>query len=236
STFNTLTLNKGSSNSVVALNDSATVTTLNMSSGKMLTGPNSVTITSTRTGPGIILGTITRTHAFGTGISYAFESPNNTINFSTLTSVSSVTVMVAVGPVTDFPFGAAINREYDVSLTASGAYDATLRLHYENAELNGNLESALQLLRFLPPWTLSGVTAGDVAANWAEQSALTDITGRWTLSDNPKIVAWRGTLSTAWETAGNWEVYAGSASTPPGTNEVVLLGNTNFVNQPTISS
>ena len=58
--------------------------------------------------------------------------------------------------------------------------------------MNGNVESVVQLLRFLPPWTLSGVTARDTANNWAEQTALTDITGRWTVSDNPKLVAWIG--------------------------------------------
>src|SRR5439155_20844713 len=166
STFNTLTLEKISSNNIVALNSSVGVSTLNMNTGKMLTGPNSVTITSTRTGPGIILGTITRTHAFAAGTGYAFEGPNNTINFSTLSSVTSVSVTVAAVPVPDFPYGTAINREYSVSLAASGAYDATLRLHYQDSELNGNIESALQLLRFQPPWTLSGVSARDTANNW----------------------------------------------------------------------
>jgi fibronectin-binding autotransporter adhesin len=235
-TFNTLTLNKASANTVVSLNDSINVTLLNMTNGVLLTGPNSVTITSTRTGSGIILGTITRTHAFAIGTPYAFESPNNTITFSNATSVTSVTVQVATGPVTDFPYGASVNREYAISLLAGGPYAAVLRLHYEDSELNGNLELALQLLRFGTSWAVSGVTAKDAANNWVEQNGLTDITGRWAISDNPKVVGWNGSVSTAWETAANWTPFAGSPSVPPGTNELVVLGITNFVNQPTINS
>ena len=235
-TFNVLTLNKTSAGDSVHLNSSIGVGTLNMTSGRMLTDASSVTITTTRTGPGIILGTITRTHAFSAGTPYAFESPANTVDFTTLGGVSSVTVAVTVGPISDFPYGSAINREYDVSLLASGPYEATLRLHYEDTELNGNLESAVQLLHFDPPWTIAGVTGRDTTANWAEEAGLADITGRWSVSDNPKIVAWNGSVSTAWETAGNWTVLAGSGSTPPGTNEIVALGITNFLHHPTIST
>jgi fibronectin-binding autotransporter adhesin len=235
-TFNVLTLNKTSASRVVTLGSDVVVSTLNMTTGKMLTGSRSVTITTTRTGNGIILGTITRTHAFVAGTPYAFESPNNTVNFSTLTGVSSVTMTVTKGVVADFPFGVAVNREYDVALAAGGPYDATLRLHYENDELNGNIEPGVQLLHFDPPWTLSGVTSRDAVNNWVEQTTLTDITGRWAISDNPRIVVWNGSVSSAWETAANWDVLAGSATVPPGTNEVVALGTTNFVHQPTISS
>jgi hypothetical protein len=235
SAFNVLTLNKAAANNLT-LNSSINTVLLNMNGGRMLTGPNSVTITSTRTGNGIILGTITRTHAFAPAIAYAFESPNNTVTFSNLTGVSSVTVQVLTGPVADFPYGASVNRQYFVDLTSSGPYLATLRLHYESSELNGNYAPALQLLRFEPPWTVSGVTARDSVNNWVEQNSLSDVTGRWTISDNPKVVAWRGLVSSAWETAANWDAYAGSPSLPPGTNELVLLGVTNFLNQPTISS
>jgi hypothetical protein len=235
-TFNTLTINKSSVNNIVTLGSSIGVTLLNMTSGKMFTGPSSVTITSNRTGNGIILGTITRIHTFASGIPYDFESPNNTITFSNLTSVSSITVQASKGPVLDFPFGASVNREYSISLLSSGPYAATLRLHYDDADLNGNLKFALQLLHFDPPWTLSGVTARDSVNDWVEQNSLSDITGRWTVSDNPRIVAWNGSVSSAWENAANWDSIAGSATTPPGTNELVALGNTNFLNQPTISS
>ncbi len=235
-TFATLTVNKSSPNNVLTLYNDLTVSLLNMSNGRMLTGPNTVTITSNRTGNGIILGTITRTHSFATGSAYAFESPNNTINFSTMTGVSSVTVQAAKGPVTDFPYGSSVNRQYAISLTAAGPYAATLRLHYEDSDLNGNLKSALQLLHFDPPWTVSGVTARDTLNDWAEQSALTDITGRWVVSDNPKVATWNGSVSTAWETAANWDATAGSATLPPGANEIAAIGTTNFTHQPAISS
>src|SRR5262249_2518796 len=80
-TFNGLTVNKSSSSNILVLNNNVSATSVTMTSGRMLTGSNTLTITSTRSGNGIIIGTITRTHAFSDGISYAFEGPNNTINF-----------------------------------------------------------------------------------------------------------------------------------------------------------
>ena len=236
-TFATLTLNKSSTANVVTLNTNVTAATLNMTSGKMETGSNTVTITTTRTGNGFILGTITRTHAFTTGTAYAFESPSNTVSFASLGTVSSVTVAVASAPVGDFPYGASINRQYTISLTASGAYSATLRLHYDDAELNGNTESVLNLWRYSSAWAVSGRTTGDSTGNWVEQSAVTDITGRWTLAGAANNVArWNGSVSTAWTNAANWIALQGIPSLPPGTNDIAELGTATFTSQPTITS
>src|SRR5206468_735884 len=147
-TFNTLTVNKSSTASVVRLDADATVTTLNMTRGDMHTGTNTVTIISDRTGNGIILGIITRTHSFLPGTPYAFEGPFNTINFTSGSGVSSVTVGVVLGPVRDFPFGGSINRQYAIGVTSASSYTATLRLHYLDLGLNGNSESGMSLWHF----------------------------------------------------------------------------------------
>ena len=235
-TFNALTLNKSSSANVVTLNTNITVATLNMTLGVMDTGAKAVTITATRTGGGIIFGTITRTHTFSTGVAYAFESTNNTVTFVSASGVSSITMTVIPGAVSDFPFGSSVNREYNASVTASGAYNATLRLHYQDSELNGNTESSMALWRNASGWSSSGKTANDTANNWVEQSARTNLAGRWTLSDTANVVKWNGSLSTAWETAANWTAVQGVPSLPPSSNDVVELGVGTFTFQPTISS
>ena len=153
-TFNTLTLNKNSAAAIVTLDDDASVSLLNMTRGDLHTGTNTVTITSNRTGNGIILGTITRTHPFLTGTAYAFEGPFNTINFTSGSAVSSVTVSVVLGPVRDFPFGGSINRQYAIGLTSGTPYTATLRLHYLDLGLNGNSESGMGFWHFGGPGQL----------------------------------------------------------------------------------
>ena len=235
-TFSSLTVNKSSSVNVVTLNTNVTAATVNMTSGQINTGTNALTLTTTRTGNGIILGTLTRTHAFTSGTAYAFESPFSTVTFASLGTVSSVTIAAASGAVGDFPFGGSANRQYTISASAVGLYTATLRLHYEDAELNGNAESSIQLWRYGGSWAASGKTANDTANNWVEQSTRTDITGRWTLSDDNNVARWNGSVSTAWENAANWTVAQGGPSLPPSTNDIVELGTVAFTHQPTIGS
>src|SRR6266540_1467025 len=235
-TFSTLTINKSGSNSVVRLNNNVGVANLRMTSGTLLTGPNSVTITSNRFDNGIILGTIARIHPFLPNTSYAFEGPNNTITFSSLVQVSSVTVTVTRSSIADFPFGGSVNRQFVIGLEASGPYAATLRLHYEDSDLNGNNESNMQLWRYGALWSAAGKTANDTANNWVEQDAVTDLSGRWTLSDDVNAVRWLGSVSTAWETPANWIVIQGNPNLPPSTNDVADLGTAPFVNEPIITT
>ena len=234
-TFNILTINKSAATSTVTLLNNISVPILNMTNGKMLTGSNSITITSTRTGNGIIIGTITHTHAFSTGISYAFEGPYNTITFAAATGVTSITVTVILGAVADFPNNASINREYDISITAT-SFNATLRLHYEDAGLNGNNEALMGMWDHPSSWTSVGKTANDVTNNYVEQSGLTNISSRWTCSEIPGVVSWNGSVSTDWNTAANWTNVSGTASTPPGATDIVQIGTAAFSNQPTIST
>ena len=236
STFNRLRVNQTDSSVKILLAADQTVATLDMAVGWLDTGTNTVNVTTTRTGNGVILGTITRTHAFTTNTAYAFESPNNTVTFAALTSVSSVTVKTEIDPVEGFPYGGSINRQYTINLDASGAYAATLRLHYEDAELNGNTESALSLWRHTSAWSVSGKTSNDTTSNWVEESALTDVTGRWTLSADENVVRWNGSVSTAWDNSTNWTVLQGGPTLPPSTNEIVQLGDVVFGNQPAITS
>lgn len=236
-TFNTLTINKTASNIVTLVND-INADTLNMTTGGMNTGSQIVNITTTRTGNGIIIGNIRRTHAFAALTAYAFEGPDNTLTITGVNTISSVTVSVTKGAISDFPFGGSINRVYTISITGSfGISLATLRLHYEDAELNGNTESTMQLWRNNgASWAASGKTGNNTTSNYVEQALLSSITARWTLSDNANVIRWNGSVSTAWNNASNWTTVQGSPTSPPGASDIVQIGTAAFTNQPTIST
>lgn len=237
-TFGSLTVMKSTSVTGLTLASNVSVATLNMVTGWMNTGSNTVTITTTRTGSGIILGNIQRTHGFTSGTAYAFEGPDNTLTINGLHTVSSVTISVTQGTVSDFPFGGSTNRVYNISCTGMFIVaTATLRLHYEDNELNGNNESTMQLWRNTSnSWAASGKTASSTSSNYIEQNNLGTFVGRWTFSDDANVVRWTGASSSAWGTAGNWSVVQGSASTPPTAGDIVQLGSVATSNQPVIST
>lgn len=238
-TFANLTLAKASSTTPVNLLNNTTVSTVNMNVGWINTGSNAIIITTTRTGPGIIMGTITRQHGFTLiGGVYEFESPNNTLTITLSTLLTSVTVTVKKGPVTDFPGGASINREYTVSST--GVLNlalASMKFHYEDDELNGNTESTMNVwLNSGGSWASQGKSGNSTTDNWVSAGALTAINGRWTLSSTANIVRWNGKISSDWNTLANWSVLSGTPTRPPGVNDIVIIGDSTFLNQPVIST
>lgn len=235
-TFNILTSNTGSSSTVLILQDNISAAIVNMTNGNILTGSNTITITNTRTGNGIIMGTIQRTQVFATGVAYAFEGPDNTITFSSVTAVGSITVSVVQGTISDFPFGASVSRLYTIAVPA-GTYTATLRLHYDDDELNGNNESTMVLWRYNgSSWSTIGKTANSTSSNYLEQSGVTNLNDRWTFSGATNLVQWNGSVSTDWNMAANWTVLQGSGATPPSSTDIVELGTAAFINEPTITS
>lgn len=234
-TFNVLTLNKNAMTTHVDLASSVTAATINMTSGAMNTGSNTLTITSTRNGNGIILGNIRRQHSFTAGTPYAFESPNNTLTPGA-SGIGDITISVAVGPVSGFPQGSSINRLYTVT-TALALGTSSLRLHYEDAELNGNNETTMTLWhKTAGTWGSTGKTANSTTANYVEQSGIAAITGEWTLSDNSNVVRWNGSVSSDWFNAANWTTVQGTPSLPPGVNDIAEIGTAAFTNQPVINN
>ena len=76
----------------------------------------------------------------------------------------------------------AVLRTYTITPNGGAGFSATLRLHYLDAELNGNVEAQLGLFRNTPPWVRLGRTgAVDIVNNWAELSGVTQFSA-WTLS------------------------------------------------------
>ena len=235
-TYNILTVNHNNSTTGLILQSNITVATLNMTTGNMLTGSNTVNITTTRTGPGIILGNIKRTHSFSTGVDYAFEGPDNFVNFAVATGITSITMAVTKGTISDFPFGGSISRLYNITVP-TGTYIATLRLHYEDDELNGNVEGTMTQWKYNgSSWNSVGKSGNNSTSNYIELNALTDIANRWTISDNINAVRWNGTVSSDWANPANWTALQGSASRPPSATDIVNIGDTLFVNQPIVST
>jgi hypothetical protein len=235
--FNILTINKTSSSNMVTTVNNVGASVVNMTLGSLNTGSNTITITGTRSGPGFITGVITRTHSFTTGTSYAFEGPDNTINFTAVTGVSSVTVAVTLAPVLDFGVGSTINRFYTIDISTGSTYTATLRLHYEDAELNGSNEALMSLWKYNgTAWTASGKSGNSTTSNYIEQTNLTDITNRWTLSEAAPITRWTGAVSGDWNNAGNWSALLGTPSMPPSINDIAEIGTAAFTNQPSIGT
>jgi len=106
----------------------------------------------------------------------------------------------------------SILRYYDILPANDIAIDATLRINYLDAELNGLDENALVLWKSTDSirWTNIGYTSRDATANYVEASGISDLS-RWTLSTliNPlpvRIISFRvecfdGSARIAWTTA-----------------------------------
>ncbi|MFZ4619625.1 MAG: hypothetical protein ACOYNS_03640 [Bacteroidota bacterium] len=235
-TFNTLVINKNASLNAVTLSSSITTSTLTVTTGKMLTGSNSVTVTSARNGNGLVIGTVTRTHSFSNGTAYAFEGPNTLITFASGgAGITSVSVTTAIGAVGDFSFGSSINREFTVSVSG-GAYTASMRLHYEDDELNGNTESGLEQWKYSSSWSTQGKSSNDAVNNWVELNSLSSIAGRWSLAEFVKVARWTGAVSSVWENSANWVIETGTPSLPPSSTDIAEIGDSAFANQPSIAS
>jgi fibronectin-binding autotransporter adhesin len=188
-TFNTLTINKSSSSNTITLNNATSTATLAMTQGKMVAGSNGITITSDRTGNGIITGLITRTHTFAASTDYAFEGPYNTINFgSGGTRPSSVSVNVVLSSPGANTYMDPIDRYYDISQTGGSGYTYTLRLHYEDSEVsspNSETSPPLNLWRRTATgpdaWNREGATSNSTTNNWVEVTGMTNV-GVYSLS------------------------------------------------------
>ncbi len=235
--FQNLKVNKYTTGMQVFLATNVTTALLDMTRGVLDTGTNVLTLTSTRTGSGMVLGAVKRQHSFTTDTDYAFESPFTTLRFASLSSVTSVVVRCTLGAISDFPFGNSVHRQYAITvLPEAASYEVALRLHYLDDELNGQSEADLALWRYNSAWTTLGESGINTSDNWVELNGQTILDGRWTLSADSGVARWIGAASPDWNNPANWSVAQGSASRPPSINDVVLLGDTNFNHHPAITS
>ncbi|MFI5203213.1 MAG: hypothetical protein ACHQF2_01865, partial [Flavobacteriales bacterium] len=240
-TFNNVSVNKATMPVPVNLLDNITVSTLDVVSGNIQTGTNSLTITTTRTGNGIIIGTITHNHTFTNGTSYYFEGPENAVTFNNPSGIGSVTVKVIPGLVADFdPTIECANREYEISISSGTYTSAAFRYHYEDNELNAFSEPFLALYKHNTGivWDSVGFTSRSTVTNYVELTGITALPGRYTGSGTRNIIRWNGSVSSAWENAANWTTYSGSdmSNRVPTPTDGAEIGTIAFTNQPIVNS
>jgi hypothetical protein len=209
----------------------------------MQTGTNTVTITGTRTGNGLIIGRITHSHAFADATAYYFEGPNNAITFTSPSAgLTVVTVTVTVGVINDFTTGVeSILREYDVAIPAGTYTNATWRTHYEDNELNAFYEPSLSLYHYnsgSSVWDSIGMTTRSTVSNYVERTGITTLTGRWALSGIRNVVRWNGSVSSAWENVLNWTTISGPVMTNrvPTSTDDAQIGQAAFTYHPLLTS
>lgn len=247
-TFNNLVMNKANQTNTITLNNNVVVTgAATITQGTMFTGVHAITFYNDRTGNGIIIGTVTRYFnvALALGFNSAFESPQTSLNSTAVMVLgNSVTLTSIKIPVNSFNAASAINRGYQITTGGVSINVAsTLSLHYEDIELNGNVENNMTV------WYISGSTwtnfnklSNNATTNFVSYNGLLQTVNGviYTLADAPAnappVVRWVGGTSTDWNTASNWTVVGGGTARVPTVNDIADLGSVNFTNQPTIST
>jgi hypothetical protein len=165
-----VTLNTdGSVNTTLTLNNDLTV-----AGGKTLNATG-----STSAANGDVIGKVRRTDVGLTA--RAFGNPNVQI-----TNATTITVDVTMGKGSaPGGFAGAVLRAYTIA-EAGGTVAAIVRLHYLDAELNGNTEANLTLWRATgsptATWTDQSATSRDGSANWVEKTGVTGFS-TWTMAD-----------------------------------------------------
>jgi len=190
--YNNLTINNTTGTFVtgVTLTGNATVNgALALTSSDLDTGAFTLTQPNTTASTGVsdVVGTIARTGGpFALATPLTFGNPNNIITFTAGASrPTTMTVTMAKAP--PATYAVAVARNYTITPTGGAGYTATLRLHYRDAELNGNDETSIPNfnLRRGPSWNAVIPTARNTAGaddNWLESNAVTQFS-QWTFAN-----------------------------------------------------
>jgi hypothetical protein len=201
-TFNGLTSNNAAGVSMIndtTVNGVLALTggDITVASGKTLIQPPSTPSTGTQFD---VIGSVKRTNGASqlpSGTPLTFGNENNVLTFAAMgTLPTDITVnLVKSAPSGGIGFPTAVQRTYTITPAAFTGISATVRLHYLDAELNGNVEGAgLNLWQFNGvKWINQGQTANDTTANWVEKSGVTDFSP-WTLNSSVPSAA-NGTVS-----------------------------------------
>jgi hypothetical protein len=190
--YNNLTINNtiGAHVTGVTLTGNATVNgVLTLTSSDLATGAFTLTMPAAATsGPASgatdVVGNVRRTGFVSGGSALSFGNPFNTIRINSGAAPADINILIAKNsPVT---YAAAVKRSY--TITPNGAAGpATLRLHYRQAELNGNVElPAIDFnLRKGPTWSGAVIptsrNTGVPEDNWLENNNVTSFS-EWTFA------------------------------------------------------
>src|SRR5215213_9753395 len=184
-TFNNLTIANANVPGV-SLGQNANVNAVLTLTNDLTTGANILTMPNTGTSAGTadVVGNVKRTGFTGGGPALSFGNPFNSIGFVAQGTVPTdiLVNLVKAAPSAPVVPGGAVQRTYTITPTGGAGFSATLRLHYLDTELNGNVENTLGLFRFGPAWVRLGRTGDvDIVNNWVELSGVTQFSA-WALS------------------------------------------------------
>jgi hypothetical protein len=172
-TFNNLTVSN--TNNISMLNDNTvngvlalTGADITVAATKTLTQP----VGGSSSGGFDVNGRLQRTGFISGGAALSFGNPFNTIQVTAGTAPANIVVDLSRSAPAGF--STAVQRTYAITPSAGG-FTGTLRLHYLDAELNGNAEGAGLLLRRFngSGWAPVTPSTFDTSANWAEKTGVT---------------------------------------------------------------
>ncbi|MGH9871572.1 MAG: DUF4214 domain-containing protein [Pyrinomonadaceae bacterium] len=227
-TFNNLTVGNASGvtmnfdntvNGVLAL----TSGDLSVAATKTLTQPN----TASSSGTFDVNGRVQRTGFVTAGAALSFGNPFNTIQVTAGTAPANIVVdLTRSVPSGAQGFPTAVQRFYTITPSAGG-FTGTLRLHYRDAELNGNNELSpnFTLRRFNGTgWApVVPTSASDTTNNWLEKTGVTTFSP-WTMSSCCPPTAGNSTVSGR-ITDGNGAPVTGAVVRLSGTQERKFITN-----------
>jgi len=205
--------------------DGVSMTTLTMGSG------------ATTVGIGDVTGIVKRT-AFTPNTPYTFGSPYTSVTFPNVgTLPTDWSVMIKIGSAPAWKTNTVL-RTYDIIRTGGSGSLPTVRLHYKDAELNGNVKENLVFWGNYPAVTEYGRVNSDISDNWVSLSGNIEFAPtafgerEWTLSARESVRnTWIGsspTDGTNWNVIMNW-----TGGVPVATDDVVIpAGCTNYPTLP----
>jgi hypothetical protein len=194
--YNNLTINNtiGAHVTGVTLTGNATVNgVLTLTSSDLDTGANTLTMpaaasSAPASGATDVVGNVKRTGFVSGGAALSFGNPLNTIRINVGTAPTDINVLLAKNaPAT---YTTAVLRSYTITPTGGSGITATVRLHYRQVELNGNLETPAVNFNLRRKNTVTGQwqavvpttrNTGVPEDNWLESAAVTGFS-EWTFA------------------------------------------------------
>ena len=194
--YNNLTINNtiGAHQTGVTLTGNATVNgVLTLTSSDLDTGPNTLTMpaaasSAPATGASDVVGNVKRTGFVSGGAALSFGNPLNTIRINVGTAPTDINVLLAKNAPASYT--TAVLRSYTITPTGGSGITATVRLHYRQVELNGNLETPAVNFNLRRKNTVTGQwqavvptsrNTGVAEDNWLESAAVTGFS-EWTFA------------------------------------------------------
>ncbi len=165
----------------VNLGADATVNNLLTLTSDLNTGPFTLSQpyqTQDSAGDGDVIGNVRLMNPTGGFASY-YGNRFNRISLSGGTFPTSITVNLVKSAPADYLN--AIKRTYTVTPSGGSGYTATVQFHYQDSDLNGNVEADLNLQRKGATWVSQGFTARDTTDNWVNKAGVTQFSP-WTLA------------------------------------------------------